>query len=86
MSGYDFTEIPAHQKLVNELVSHGMSAIYCSEDMYKYHMRQMDTNTVLVYSHTNGEDVILMGDNGIDVVRFKFNAEGGMSRVAYKPV
>ncbi len=61
-----------YQKLVNLLILHGMEAQYVTNTTYSSAVSQLNTKTVLVYIHGSGEDVILMGDNEIDVVRFKF--------------
>jgi hypothetical protein len=57
-------------------VSLGLNARYVTEKNYSSAVVNLDLQTVLVYVHGSGEDVILMGDNKIDVVRFKFRNNG----------
>jgi hypothetical protein len=68
---------PVHcQKLVNVLIELGLTARYVIPKTYKAALSELDTNTVLVYVQDDGEDVILIADNLIDLVRFKFRKDG----------
>lgn len=70
-----------NKPIVDQLVKLGMSAVYCNDANYSKLVTQMDRNTVLVYAHDSGEDVILLGENGIDHVRLKFQGERLVPRV-----
>ena len=71
----------ACQDLVDMYVSLGLSALYVTDANYGVAFKTLDKHTVLVYIHSNGEDVILLGDNEIDTVRFKFRHTGEPVRV-----
>jgi hypothetical protein len=71
----------ACQDLVNMYVSLGLSALYVTDANYGLAFKTLDKKTVLVYIHSEGEDVILLGDNEIDTVRFKFRHNGEEIRV-----
>jgi len=68
------------QDTVDMFVKLGLSAVYVTPEHYEKAMLALDKNTVLVYIHSDGEDVILMGDNLIDVVKFKFRSNGSHIR------
>lgn len=71
---------PNCQELVNLYLMMGMTARYVNEHTYPIGLKELDVNTVLVYVHDTGEDIILIGDNLIDLVRFKFRKDGGPVR------
>lgn len=64
------------QALVDMLIEHGMTAVYTTAGAFRDTLKAMDKDTVLIYAHDRGEDVILLGDNEIDHVTFKFNPYG----------
>lgn len=68
------------QKLVNVYIELGMTARYVIPSRYKAALSELDINTVLVLVKDDGEDVILIGDNLIDLVRFRFRKDGGPVR------
>jgi len=69
------------QILVNELVLRGMTAIYVSSySDYGKAFNQLKVTEVIIWSHSGGETVVLLGDNEIDVVRLKFPTKGGPLR------
>lgn len=78
--GYKMFQV-LNKPIVDELVKCGMTAVYCTDANYERLVVQMDRNTVLIYSHDSGQDVILLGENGIDHVRFKFEGERMVPRV-----
>lgn len=71
----------ACQPLVDMYVSLGLSALYVTDANYSMAFKTLDKHTVLVYIHSSGEDVVLLGDNEIDTVRFKFRNNGEPIRV-----
>lgn len=60
------------QDIVDTFVKNGMSARYSTGKPKGSDIAKLDINTVLVYIHDEGQDVVLMGDNLIDTIRFKF--------------
>jgi len=65
------------QSLVNELIMEGMTAVYVNnQKTYSHAFNSLKITEVLIWIHKNGEDVVLLGDNEIDVVRFKFHKTG----------
>lgn len=66
----------ACQDLVDLYVSLGLNALYVTDANYGLAFRTLDKKTVLVYIHSEGEDVVLLGDNEIDTVRLKFRNNG----------
>lgn len=62
------------------LIELGLTAVYCTEATYESNIINLDRNTVLVFTHKNGDDVILLGNNECDHVRWEFDSKGRMKR------
>lgn len=63
----------ACEPLVHQLVAGGLVARYVSDEgQYRHELANLDRLTVLIYVRDGGEDVILLGDNEIDHVRFRY--------------
>lgn len=69
------------QEIADILIDGGWSALYISDrTLLSSMMQTMDKNTVICYTHDEGEDLILLGDNEIDQVRIKFRNNQATTR------
>ena len=68
------------EDLVEVFLSLGLTARYVTHVTYLIAINNLDVFTFLVYTHEGGEDIILIADNLIDLVRFKFHRDGSPIR------
>lgn len=69
------------QEIADILIDGGWSALYISDrTVLSSVLQTLDKNTAICYTHDEGEDLILLGDNEIDHVRIKFRNNQATTR------